>query len=143
MKITTMTMNDYPAAYQIWTQAEGVGLRTLDDSEAGIQKFLERNPNTNFVCKVEDNLVGTILCGHDGRRAYIYHALVAEEYRSRGIGRNLVNKLIQALKEEGITKVGLVVYTNNNQGNLFWEKLGFDQREDLYYRNKVINQNNK
>lgn len=67
-------MDDYEEAYELWSSTEGTGLRLLDDSKDGISKFLNRNPHTNFVCRLNGELVGTILCGHDGRRGYIYHA---------------------------------------------------------------------
>ena len=43
-----------------------------------------------------------------------------------------------ALKEEGIHKVALVVFADNEKGNAFWEKRGFSARADLCYRNKNI-----
>lgn len=45
---------------------------------------------------------------------------------------------MKALQHEGIHKVALVVFLNNEGGNAFWEKIGFDVREDLVYRNKSI-----
>ncbi|WP_243278156.1 hypothetical protein [Clostridium yunnanense] len=33
-------------------------------------KFIKRNPTTNFIAKLEDDVVGVILCGYDGRRGY-------------------------------------------------------------------------
>jgi len=50
----------------------------------------------------------------------------------------LVDKAIEALKSEGINKVAFVVFKTNEIGNAFWKKLGFEERNDLIYRNKVI-----
>jgi len=50
----------------------------------------------------------------------------------------LVNIAIDALKDEGVTKVALVAFNNNKIGNIFWEKRGFEARDDLIYRNKNI-----
>lgn len=142
LTISIMKISDYEEAYKLWNNTEGMGLRSLDDSRDGIDKFLKRNPTTNFVCRVKNELVGVILCGHDGRRGYIYHAVVDAKYRKIGIGKNLVNSVISSLEEEGIKKVALVVYSNNNEGNKFWNNLGFLKRDDLFYRNKVIDINN-
>jgi hypothetical protein len=38
----------------------------------------------------------------------------------------------------GINKVALVVFSKNEKGNAFWEKLGFAARDDLVYRNKTL-----
>ena len=47
---------------------------------------------------------------------------------------------MNTLEEQGINEVALVVFENNNSGNGFWEKIGFDKRNDLIYRNKAINE---
>ena len=143
MKITTMQIENYEKAYKLWSNTEGMGLRSLDDSKEGIQKFINRNPNTNFVCKINEELVGVILCGHDGRRGYIYHAVVNPKYRNNGIGTELVENVISSLDKEGIKKVALVVFADNDDGNNFWNHLGFSRRDDLYYRNRVIDIHNK
>ncbi len=137
-----MTIDDYEDAFKLWSNTEGIGLRTLDDSREGIDTFLKRNPNTNFVYRHDDELIGTILSGHDGRRGYIYHAVVKSNYRRFGIGKKLVKEAIAALEQEGINKVALVVFSNNQEGNAFWESLGFTERSDLNYRNLAINLNN-
>ncbi len=137
-----MTIDDYEDAFKLWSNTEGMGLRTLDDSREGIDTFLKRNPNTNFVYRHDEELIGTILSGHDGRRGYIYHAVVKSNYRRFGIGKKLVKEAITALEREGINKVALVVFSNNQEGNAFWESLGFTERSDLNYRNLAINLNN-
>ena len=76
--------------------------------------------------------------GNDGRRGYIYHTAVHPEYRRLGIARQLVQRDMEALEECGINKVALVVFERNESGNLFWEKMGFTERTDLSYRNKLI-----
>jgi ribosomal protein S18 acetylase RimI-like enzyme len=142
MNVSLMKMSDYNDAYELWNKTEGMGMRSLDDSEAGIRKFLLRNPNTNFVCRIDGELVGLILCGHDGRRAYIYHAVVSKEYRSKGIGKLLLENVIEAVRGEEIHKIALVVYEKNTIGNDFWKSQGFTVRNDLNYRNKSINELN-
>ena len=101
-----------------------------------------RNPTTNYIAQVENKIVGVILCGHDGRRGYIYHTAVDSDYRGNGIGKRLVNAVLEALKKEGINKVTLVVFDSNDLGNKFWQSLGFNKRDDLIYRNLSINESN-
>ena len=50
----------------------------------------------------------------------------------------LVETAMAALKDEGINKVVLVVFSDNYDGNRFWESIGFIKREDLVYRNGII-----
>lgn len=139
MEIRMMAISDYEKVYELWTNTAGMGMRSLDDSKEGIAKFLKRNPTTNFVAIIDDTIIGIILSGHDGRRGYIYHTAVDIKYRENGIGKSLVNKALEALEKEGINKVALVVFKNNDIGNAFWNEIGFEERVDLNYRNKSIN----
>lgn len=140
MKIRIMKMEDYEKVYDLWIHTEGMGLNTTDDSREGIAKYLLRNPDTCFVAEDNRKIVGVIMSGHDGRRGFIHHTAVKEEYRGRGIGKKLVDSALAALEAEGIHKVALVVFEKNVSGNIFWEKNGFTVRDDLIYRNKSIHE---
>lgn len=142
MDIRKMTIDDYEDVYEIWTNTSGMGMRSADDSKEGIEKYLDRNPETCFVAVVEDEIAGIILSGHDGRRGYIYHTSVKEAARKHGVGKALVNVAMEALKEEGINKAALVAFSTNELGNSFWEAQGFVERKDLVYRNKNLNNSN-
>lgn len=138
MKIRSMIIDDYDKVYELWISCVGMGLNNIDDSRNGIEKFLKRNPNTCLVAEEKRKIIGVIMVGNDGRRGYIYHTAVSPEKRSNGIGSQLVNRSLSELKELGINKVALVVFNKNEQGNSFWEKMGFERREDLVYRNRAI-----
>lgn len=142
MKIRLMTIEDYDKVYGLWSSTPGMGMRSLDDSAEGIANFLNRNPGTSFVAEENSEIAGVILCGHDGRRGYIYHTAVKPDWRKKGIGKMLVASALDALKNEQINKVALVAYKTNGLGNMFWKSVGFEQRDDLVYRNLSININN-
>lgn len=136
--IRTVTINDYESLYSLWLQVPGMGLNDLDDSREGISRYLRRNPSTCFCAVSNGKLAGAILAGHDGRRGFIHHTAVLPEYQRSGIGSALVNTAMEALEKEGIHKVNLVAFRENQTGNVFWEKQGFTLRPDLNYRNKAI-----
>ena len=138
VKIRTMTLADYDDVYSLWLSCKGMGLNNLDDSKDGIARFLERNPETCFVALVSEKLIGVIMAGHDGRRGYIYHTAVSQEYRRRGIAKRLVEAALSALKGLGINKVALLVFERNKDGNEFWDNIGFTARKDVVYRNKEL-----
>lgn len=140
MSIRLMTIDDYEKVYELWKSCAGMGLNNLDDSKEGIEKFLKRNPDTCFVADVDNNIVGVIIVGNDGRRGYIYHTAVNPQYRKQGIAKSLVDTAMTALQKIGINKAALVVFDRNEIGNDFWEKMGFTIRDDLIYRNKALNE---
>lgn len=139
MNLKSMRPDDYDAVYRLWMSCAGMGLNDLDDSREGITKFLARNPDTCFTAwSGGGQLIGAILAGHDGRRGYLYHTAVHPSFRRQGVARALVERALQALKDWGIHKAALVVFARNQEGNAFWERMGFSVREDLTYRNRAM-----
>ena len=138
MIVRKMLISDYKAIYELWLSCKGMGLNDVDDSEEGIARFLDRNPDTCFVAEIDNRIVGVIMVSNDGRRGYIYHTAVHPDCRKQGIGSALVDTALSALKQIGISKVALVVFEKNAGGNAFWEKQGFTVRSDLIYRNKSL-----
>ena len=140
MEIRLMRNTDYHMVYTLWMNTPNMGLNDLDDSKEGIEKYLKRNPSTCFVALDNGKIIGVILSGHDGRRGFIYHTTVLENYRKQGVGGKLVKEAVNALAQEGIHKVALVAFERNESGNAFWEHMGFESRTDLVYRNKNIHE---
>lgn len=140
--VRVMSIDDYNQVYALWTKIHGFGLRSVDDSREGIERFLQRNPTTSVVAEEEGKIVGAILCGHDGRRGCLYHVCVDEEYRMRGIGKSMVIFAMEALKKEKINKVSLIAFTKNDIGNAFWNEIGWTKRLDLNYYDFTLNEEN-
>ena len=138
MRIRVMTPDDYDRVYALWMSCKNMGFNDLDDSRAGIGRYLRRNPTTCFVAEIDGALAGVILAGHDGRRGFVHHMAVGEDYRRQGVGAALVERALSALRAEDISKVALLVFRYNEAGNAFWEKMGFALREDLNYRNRAL-----
>ena len=138
MKIRVMKKRDWKKCLELWQNIPGMGLNSIDDTKEGIVRFLRRNPKTCFVAEADGTFAGTIIAGHDGRRGYIYHTAVLPQFRRRGIATALLQAATDALKKQGIAKAALLVFSDNESGNAFWEKHGFTKRTDITYRNKVI-----
>jgi ribosomal protein S18 acetylase RimI-like enzyme len=94
------------------------------------------------VARIGDRIVGSILCGSDGRQGALYHVCVAKEFRRRGIGTKMVGYCMQQLKLMGINKVSLIAFTANDAGNAFWKQIGWTRKTDVNYYEFVLNQEN-
>jgi len=125
-----MNINDYDRVLILWRRIPGLGLSGADSRE-GIRDLLERNPGLCFVCQEGERLVGTILCGHDARRGYIYHLAVDETCRRRGLGRQLTQLSLDALHRLGISRCHLFVYRDNEEAELFYGRMGWQKRTTL------------
>lgn len=138
-----MTIDDYAEVYDLWVKTPNMVLRTLDDSKEGIAAFLKRNPETCFIALDGETVTGVILCGHDGRRGYIYHTVVRSSCRKQGIGTALINATVAALQKEGITRVCLNVTESNEDGKRFWINRGWEKKDFLgFYSKSIIDNEN-
>ena len=136
-----MEIADYDGVRALWMSIRGFGIRTLDDSREDIMRFLDRNPTTSVVARAGERIVGSILCGSDGRQGALYHVCVAEEYRRQGIGSRMVGYCMKALREMGINKVALIAFADNDGGNAFWKQIGW-KRGNVNYYEFVLNEKN-
>jgi ribosomal protein S18 acetylase RimI-like enzyme len=125
-----MTISDYERVLALWQRNAGLDLSDADSRE-GIYTFLVRNPGLCFVCDEGERLIGTILCGHDSRRGYLYHLAVDEARRKQGLGRQLTQMSLDALCRLGIAKCHLFVYRDNEDAELFYDRMGWQKRTTL------------
>ena len=142
MNIREMKIEDYDKVFALWKTIKGFGIRSVDDSKEGIERFLKWNPGLSVVAEENGEIVGAILCGSDGRRGCLYHVCVHKEYRRQGIGKTMVVWCMEKLKELQINKVSLIAFTQNDVGNAFWKEIGWTKREDLNYYDFTLNEKN-
>src|SRR3954465_162162 len=119
--ITTreLAISDYAAAVSLWEQVEGVEV-CEGDLEHEIGAYLKRNPGLSRVACDGAEVIGAVLCGHDGRRGWIYHLAVASQYRGCGIGRRLADECLDGLRAAGIRRAIILVASDNPGGRDFW-----------------------
>src|SRR5438034_8157863 len=107
--LSSMTEGHLEAVLALWSETEGVGLNESDTPERLIL-YLNRNPGLSLVACDDRRIVGAVLCGHDGRRGYLHHLVVAPDCRQRGLGRQLVAKCLASLQAIGIPKCNIFLY---------------------------------
>ena len=137
VKIRKMETGDYSGALSLWQSLPGLGLSGADKEDA-IFRFLEKNPETCFVAQDAEKIIGTVLGGSDSRRGYLYHLSVHKDYQRLGLGRQISEKCLAALKAQGLQKCHIFVIGNNLEGLKFWEKLGWLLRNDILVMSKNL-----
>jgi len=128
--IREMTIDDYDAVHAFWSALDGIGLGQSDSRES-IKRYLARNPGSSFIAFDDDQIIGAVLSGDDGRRGFIHHLGVAKSYQKKGIGRMLVDKCLKPLDNKGIKKFHIIVLKSNQDALKFWEKIGWTERDHL------------
>lgn len=126
-----MEIGDYDEVYAMWQITTKRALSEADSRE-NIAFYLNRNPGMSQVARVDGKIVGTVLCGHDGRRGFIHHMAVLPDYRRHRIAGQMAQRAISALADSGIAKTHIFCYTDNSLGQSFWSAMGWEKRDDVY-----------
>jgi ribosomal protein S18 acetylase RimI-like enzyme len=121
-------MNDYNGAIALWNDVEGVEI-CEGDSREEIAEYLKRNPGLSRVAEANGKIVGVALCGHDGRRGWIYHLAVAPAYRREKVGQRLLDDCVHGLREAGLKRAIILVAGDNPAGHQFWLRNGWENIE--------------
>lgn len=118
-------IEDYEMAVDLWNRSEGLDVAEGDDRET-IRAFLDRNPGLSRIATNGSKIIGAVLCGHDGRRGYIYHLAVDPAFQGRGVARCLIDECVSGLKRAGLQRVNILVATDNPRGLEFWRRCGWE-----------------
>ena len=131
MNFVELTLERYPDVLCLMKRTAGICVREADSLKA-VSRYLSRNPGLSFIAIEHSEVIGCAMSGHDGRRGYLQHVIVDEEFRHKGIAKRLIERCLDALEKEGIFKTHIDVLISNEVANEYWSKNGWVLREDIY-----------
>lgn len=120
--VSEMSIEDYDQVLSLWQTSEAIVLSKMDSREC-IGKVLARNTGLSFVARDGEEVVGAVLCSHDGRLGYLTHLVVRSDRRREGIGRQLVGRCLYTLTGLGIHSCILLIMKETPEALNFWKKI--------------------
>jgi ribosomal protein S18 acetylase RimI-like enzyme len=119
--IAEFTMADYPVVHVLWQRGD-LWMRPSDGAEATLLK-LARDPELFLVARDgAERVVGTVMGGWDGRRAYVYHLAVLPERRRTGIANALMDELEERFRRLGALKAKTQILMDNEASRAFFSR---------------------
>jgi len=131
LAVAEATEADVDAIVALWMRC---GLtRPWNDPRADIE-LARRSPNAAvLVSRDDENIVASIMVGHDGHRGWFYYLAVEPAKQRRGHGRAVTQAAEQWLAARDIEKVMLMVRQDNTAVHAFYKALGyFDQPRAVF-----------
>ena len=121
-------MNDYPVVHVLW-QLGDLWMRPSDGPEATLLK-LTRDPGLFLVARDVGGVVGTVMGGWDGRRAYLYHLAVLPEWRRQGIADALMDEIEERFRRLGALEAKTQILMDNDASRAFFRHRGYLREDD-------------
>jgi ribosomal protein S18 acetylase RimI-like enzyme len=130
--IRTFDARDREAVIALWRDVfpeYGDASRPQRDPALSIANKLGTQPELFFVGVLDDVVVGTVMCGYDGHRGWVYSLAVSAALRGRGFGSALMRHAEGALAALGCPKVNLQILSVRADLLGFYERLGYRMDE--------------
>lgn len=96
-------------------------------SQKSFEELLGEEAFWFWVAKESEEIVGYLVCQVVGSEAELHNIAVAREYQRRGIGKRLLIKLVEALRQKKVTELYLMVRASNNLAKNLYERFGFEK----------------
>jgi ribosomal protein S18 acetylase RimI-like enzyme len=123
VRIRPFQSSDEPAIVRLWQRCDL--LRPWNDPKKDIQRKLSVGCEMFLIGVLDDDLVATVMVGYEGHRGWVHYLAVAPEHRRKGLGRALMTRAEELLKQAGCPKVNLQVRGTNASTIEFYERLGY------------------
>jgi len=106
-------------------------------SKKYFKKLYQKYPEGFILAENKNEIVGYTIGQPKNDSTEIISLAVKPRFRQKGIGKKLINFLINYFKERGIKGILLHVRTENKTGVAFYRNLGFKILKTIknYYRN--------
>ena len=131
MLVRPLHPDDYPAVAAVFAEGIATGLVTFETEVPGWDEWDAAHlPDHRFVAELDGGVVGWIAIVPYSRRA-VYRGVgeesvyVAERARGRGVGRALLETVIESARNGGLWMLQAGVFTDNGASLALHRALGF------------------
>ncbi|GAB3187835.1 GNAT family acetyltransferase [Nesterenkonia suensis] len=119
-----------------WNDPDADCLRALDGAESTVLCLRpvgaeDRDVGRDVGRDVDshEELLGTVMVGHDGHRGWVYYLAVPAARRGQGLGERLVRAAESWLRQRGVPKLMLMVRQENAAVRAFYDRLGYSEQD--------------
>lgn len=109
-------------------------------NDVGAQEIMARAPATYLGLRIAGALVAVGRTAHSNGWTTLTRLYVKPELRGRGVGRELIGRLLASAKVDGISKAFLQVDLKNQSAIGLYESLGFKRHHTYMYRALLADQ---
>lgn len=129
VNIRQADIKDIPALKSLWDRSNMT--RSWNDPDKDLRLALKDDHSSVFVAEEQGGIVGSIMCGSDGHRGWIYYMAVSPDHRRKGIAQRLVGQAEAFLLSKGISKAMLLIRPENEAVAAFYRTCGYEKENRI------------
>jgi len=135
MKVASVEEQDIPAVIALWKEC---GLtRPWNDPEKDLRFALKGPASTVLLGKLGNQVVASVMVGHDGHRGALYYLSTAPQHQGKGLGRAIHDAAVDWLQGQGVWKINLLVRTENEKVRGFYKALGYGENSTVSFGKQI------
>lgn len=127
MRIASLPDHLHDDAVTLWEECALT--RPWNDPHTDLSRALGGPSSTVLAALEQDQLIGTVMVGHDGHRGWVYYLAAAPERRGEGIGRALMDAAEAWLLERDVPKIQFMVRADNHPVTDYYRHLGYERQD--------------
>ena len=133
MQFKTPKIEEYNSIIELWDECGLPYKPEGRDKKENIADEISKQPEYWIGAYHKNELIGIIVGTDDGRKGWVNRLAIKDEYRGKGIGTKLVNKLEKRFEEKGFKIWAALIEPDNPRAMDFFEKLGYEDLDIKYY----------
>ena len=127
MDIRPVTPGESDQVVALW---EECGLtRPWNDPKRDLDFARGKTNSTVLIGHLDQQIMASVMVGHDGHRGNVYYLAVSPKYRGKGFGRAMLQAAEAWLVAKGIWKLNLSIRSENTKIIGFYERLGYEEQD--------------
>ena len=131
LSIAPIADADVPAVIALWRRCGST--REWNNPAADIA-LARSGANADVLAGRDGNdVVASVLVGHDGHRGWVYYVTVDPRHRHKGFGRAIMVAAEEWLRQRGIEKLQLMVRSDNAEVHAFYAALGYFEQQRVTF----------
>jgi hypothetical protein len=128
MQIRFYKKEDYPKLIELYKKSDQFKLDEVTDSEEGIARKIEKDPESLLVAEENKQIVGSVSIIEDGRIALLFRLIASPtSFDKNDILKALVEKSESILKERGYLEMHNTAPTNDLNALMESKKINFKE----------------
>ncbi len=129
--ISPLNEKQIPALITLWQRCNLV--RPWNDPKGDISLALSTPGCTILIAQTDDSqtVIASAMAGFDGHRGWIYYVAVDPDHQGKGYSRKIMRAAEDTLRDQGCTKVELIIRGENKGVKAVYEKLGYKPEDRL------------